>query len=180
MDSQTEAVCVVYDAYRRNIEKLGGHYGKNMFIDTKHWSATAKLAERHKADPGRFVNAQFAMADPDARTTITPRSLHTPAAKAVAAYLMTAADPIDYPKVMAWLETRVVNQSAQMNRPVVEVLEDPDQAFPPWFRIVYAPFLTENLSAWYLEEAKNEYSSDLNLREFLKKEGKNGRLNSGT
>lgn len=175
-DINTAAAVRVYHAYKMNVENLGGHYDKDIIFDQKHWLKTAKLALANSMEPARFVNAQFLVLDDERRHGLTPRMLYTPVARALSAYMATAPSPCDYAKVFDSLVYTVECLARRRNTDVMTIMQDPEQMLPPWFRILYSPALTKELSDDYLEAALSEAADDIHLQQFLKNEDKYGRF----
>ena len=174
---ETEAVCLVYSTYKRNMQSAGTPYDKPLFHDMQHWAHTAKIVLKNNIDPVRFVNAQFMVLGDGLRGTLTPRMLHTPAKRALNAYLATCPDPCDYAGGLAMMRRRLT-MMARGPHTAESVLSNPNNPFPAWFRIAAAPVLTDKLKSRYLESAMEEYVRDMRLRNFLIKEELHGRFDT--
>lgn len=175
-DPNTAAACLVYHAYKLNVELIGGHYDRDIVHDQKHWLKVAKLALANNMEPARFVNAQFIVLDDERKRAMSPRMLYTPVSKAISAYMATAPSPCNYRKVFDALAFSLQTLSSRRHVDIMTLIADPEQTYPPWFRILYPPVLTRELRDGYLEFAKSEISEDIHLQTFIKYEDKYGRF----
>lgn len=175
-DDITAASAMAYHAYKLNVEQSGGHYSKDIIHDQNHWLKIARLALANNMNPARFVNAQFCMLDDARKRTMTPRLLYTPVSRALSAYAATAPTPCDYHKIYDCLDYNVRSLAARRHVDPLTIVSDPEQMFPPWFRILYAPVLTKELEENYLEYALSEIAEDVDLQKYIKEEDTNGRF----
>lgn len=163
-------IVAVYKAYRAAIAGLGGHYNRPIASDIKHWTKTANLCRRIKADPVRFVNVQFSALDETRKKTLTPEMLHKPVGRVLRVYNATAVTPLDISKAAGLMKTRLARELSAGRR-LTEIMEDPDTGFAAWFRFAYTDQVTPVLRACYYEEASEELKDD-DITAFLRKEGR--------
>jgi len=174
---ETEAVFLIYAAYKQNISVNGGTYDRPVFHDMAHWAKTARLVMKNNIDPVRFVNSQFMALPAHSRITLTPRMLHMPVGRVLNAYLSVAPDPCDYDGGYAMMCGNL-KRLARGACTESSVLSNPNYPFSAWFRVVRSPELTDYLKECYMEAAETEYNGDMRLRQFLKKENLDGRFAS--
>jgi hypothetical protein len=177
-DPITLASMAAYLSYVKNVEDCGGRYFKEITTDQSHWLNVARLAFKHRIDPGRFVTAQFLSLAPARRMTLTPRMLHTPKKVVVARAVEHSPSPCNYEQLAMSLLNKAKTLAARRKCGLDEVLQDPEQMFPPWFRLAYVEKPNAELVDMYMEASCGELEAleNYDLKKFLIKEGSYGRF----
>lgn len=155
-------------AYAANMTSLGHRNRLDPDKHMKHWHAIARCARRYQVTPEQLVSARFAaIEDPKLKRMLRPSQIYRPAG-AVAAALNGTPRRTDIEKVSAAAAGLLRSLTQRRpDTPVTELLEDPNYAFPAWFRVLRADELTPLIEACYLDDARLEYEINQDLRDLI-------------
>jgi hypothetical protein len=158
-----------FHAFVDNIVRSDGIYRAKPDKDMKHWHAIAKMAVDRDITPELLISARFAMTEAPLRRTLRPSNICRPVC-AVDSALREFVHDRTRDHRHAYTTAKYLAQSLHLRMPdktLDQLLEDPNHAFPAWFRIVQSSTISNLLKECYLDEAKEEYRHDVGLQTFI-------------
>ena len=158
-----------YHAFVDNAVLSGGGYRAQPDKDMKHWHAIAKMAAKHGVTSEMLISARFAATEVHLRRTLRPSSICRPAVAVEEALRQFVPDrTCDHRKAYDTAKQLISALHSRLPMFTMDnILEDPNQAFPAWFRVLHMSALSDMVRNCYLEEAKEEYRRDVGLQTFI-------------